>query len=187
MNRLFVRKKRYGEDPFVFLSELDANKDRIFVFFSVFTSASARARTSRSFPCSPLFFTLISSLLHALRIRRDGSVKQSKRKRLKNVFILLQKLGCDLILNSNANEDKCRVCNGDGENCRTHKGVNTEDGDGELYLYYALFNLSHLESEQQFFSKQVHSLERLQYTNYFNSVFILRFHPILLYLFRFRI
>lgn len=87
VNRLFARKKRYGEDPFVLLSEMGANKDRIFVFFSIFTSASARARararTSRSFPCSPLFFTLISNLLHALRIRRDGPVEQSRRKRLK--------------------------------------------------------------------------------------------------------
>ena len=53
----------------------------------------------------------------------------------KKVFIfLLQKLGCDLILNSTAKEDKCRVCNGIGENCKTHKGVTTDVGDGELYF-----------------------------------------------------
>lgn len=40
-----------------------------------------------------------------------------------------EKLGCDLILNSNAKEDKCRVCNGNGENCKTYKDINTEDGD----------------------------------------------------------
>ena len=44
----------------------------------------------------------------------------------------MQKLGCDLILNSNAKEDKCRVCNGNGDTCRTHSGVNTEEGDGEF-------------------------------------------------------
>ena len=53
----------------------------------------------------------------------------------KKVFIfLLQKLGCDLILNSTAKEDKCRVCNGIGENCKTHKGVTTDVGDGESYF-----------------------------------------------------
>ncbi|XP_058965493.2 papilin isoform X2 [Pocillopora verrucosa] len=41
-----------------------------------------------------------------------------------------EKLGCDLILNSNAKEDKCRVCNGKGQNCKTQKGVNKEEGDG---------------------------------------------------------
>ncbi|XP_073248460.1 papilin-like isoform X2 [Porites lutea] len=41
-----------------------------------------------------------------------------------------EKLGCDLILNSTAKEDKCRVCNGIGENCKTHKGVTTDVGDG---------------------------------------------------------
>ena len=49
-------------------------------------------------------------------------------------IFLLQKLGCDLILNSTAKEDKCRVCNGIGENCKTHKGVTTDVGDGELYF-----------------------------------------------------
>lgn len=50
------------------------------------------------------------------------------------LIFLLQKLGCDLILNSTAKEDKCRVCNGIGENCKTHKGVTTDAGDGELYF-----------------------------------------------------
>ena len=41
-----------------------------------------------------------------------------------------QKLGCDLILNSNSKEDQCRVCNGNGGSCKTYKDINKEDGDG---------------------------------------------------------
>ncbi|EDO43067.1 predicted protein, partial [Nematostella vectensis] len=39
-------------------------------------------------------------------------------------------LGCDLILNSKAKEDKCRVCNGNGENCRTVRGSYYDSGEG---------------------------------------------------------
>lgn len=45
-------------------------------------------------------------------------------------FVPFQKLGCDLILNSNAKEDQCRVCNGNGGSCKTYKYINNEDGNG---------------------------------------------------------
>ena len=35
----------------------------------------------------------------------------------------LKKAGCDLILGSDAKEDKCRVCNGRGIKCRTVNGT----------------------------------------------------------------
>ncbi|XP_076354138.1 papilin-like [Tachypleus tridentatus] len=36
-------------------------------------------------------------------------------------------VGCDMILGSNAKEDKCRVCGGDGSSCRTATGVVSDD------------------------------------------------------------
>jgi hypothetical protein len=42
----------------------------------------------------------------------------------------LKKAGCDLILGSNAKEDKCRVCNGRGNNCRTIQNVYRKKAKG---------------------------------------------------------
>jgi len=46
-----------------------------------------------------------------------------------------EKLGCDLILNSNAKEDQCRVCNGNGGSCKTYKYINNEDGNGYKEIF----------------------------------------------------
>lgn len=35
----------------------------------------------------------------------------------------LQHVGCDRVLGSDAKEDKCRVCGGDGSSCETIEGV----------------------------------------------------------------
>lgn len=35
--------------------------------------------------------------------------------------IMLQKVGCDWKLDSNATEDRCGVCHGDGTSCKTVK------------------------------------------------------------------
>ena len=32
-------------------------------------------------------------------------------------------VGCDMMLGSPAQEDKCRICGGNGESCRTEKGL----------------------------------------------------------------
>jgi len=49
---------------------------------------------------------------------------------------VLQHVGCDRILGSNAVEDKCRVCGGDDSACETIHGVVNIDleeaGDCEL-------------------------------------------------------
>lgn len=37
-------------------------------------------------------------------------------------LISLQSVGCDLILGSDAEEDKCRICGGDGSTCNTITG-----------------------------------------------------------------
>lgn len=45
---------------------------------------------------------------------------------------VLQKVGCDWQVDSEAEEDKCGVCHGDGKLCSTQKGYyNNTDGDGE--------------------------------------------------------
>ena len=31
------------------------------------------------------------------------------------------------------------MCNGNGENCKTYKDINTEDGDGKLYYMFVVF------------------------------------------------
>ena len=36
---------------------------------------------------------------------------------------MLQRVGCDRVLGSDAVEDKCRVCGGDGSGCETVRGV----------------------------------------------------------------
>ena len=46
------------------------------------------------------------------------------------VYRLSKAMGCDLILESNAREDNCRVCNGNNRNCVTHKGHYDRIGDG---------------------------------------------------------
>ncbi|XP_055618805.1 papilin isoform X1 [Toxorhynchites rutilus septentrionalis] len=49
-----------------------------------------------------------------------------------------QAVGCDMMLGSNAKEDKCRVCRGDGSGCRTVTGVldmnNLQVGYNDLLL-----------------------------------------------------
>lgn len=37
------------------------------------------------------------------------------------------KVGCDGVLNSNKEEDKCRVCGGDGSDCNTITGTLDEE------------------------------------------------------------
>ncbi|XP_022252622.1 papilin-like [Limulus polyphemus] len=41
--------------------------------------------------------------------------------------VFAEPVGCDMILGSNAKEDKCRVCGGDGSSCRTVTGVVSDD------------------------------------------------------------
>lgn len=47
-----------------------------------------------------------------------------KKGELKDV--MLQKVGCDWIFDSDAIEDKCGVCKGDGTKCRPVEGVYNE-------------------------------------------------------------
>lgn len=39
------------------------------------------------------------------------------------LLLLPQHVGCDRVLGSDAKEDKCRVCGGDGSSCETIEGV----------------------------------------------------------------
>lgn len=56
--------------------------------------------------------------------------KESQITALISNLLLLKKAGCDLILGSDAKEDKCRVCNGGGNNCRTIQNIYTGYGIG---------------------------------------------------------
>lgn len=40
---------------------------------------------------------------------------------------VLQRVGCDNILGSNALEDSCGVCKGNNSDCTTHKGLYAKD------------------------------------------------------------
>lgn len=44
-----------------------------------------------------------------------------------------QKVGCDWKLDSNATEDRCGICHGDGTSCKTvkdkYKGQQSEEGE----------------------------------------------------------
>lgn len=45
--------------------------------------------------------------------------------------VLLQHVGCDWVVDSEAEEDKCGICMGDGKQCTTMHGVyKRRDGHG---------------------------------------------------------
>lgn len=50
--------------------------------------------------------------------------------------LLLKHVGCDNILGSDAKEDRCRVCGGDGSTCEATEGLFNESlpRGGETYL-----------------------------------------------------
>lgn len=50
-------------------------------------------------------------------------------------FFVVQHVGCDMLLGSDAREDACRECGGDGSDCNTVTGVfDTDDLQvGELF------------------------------------------------------
>jgi len=76
---------------------------------------------------------------------------------------VLQHVGCDRILGSNAVEDKCRVCGGDGSSCETIHGViNVDlenDGDCKLtFVHFAQTSKTHIPQNY------THSTNTLQTT-----------------------
>lgn len=59
--------------------------------------------------------------------------------------MMLQKVGCDWVFDSDAIEDKCGVCKGDGTKCRPVEGVYNETKITSRKLYIL----------SNFFSKRV--------------------------------
>lgn len=47
-------------------------------------------------------------------------------------YTFFQHVGCDLVVDSNAKEDICGVCQGDGSQCKTFQGLYTrQEGAGK--------------------------------------------------------
>ena len=58
-----------------------------------------------------------------------------------NVFsVCFQHVGCDRVLGSDAVEDKCRVCGGDGSTCETIHGSVVDPMHSEGDCKYTLIN-----------------------------------------------
>lgn len=52
-----------------------------------------------------------------------------------NFNLIIQHVGCDWVIDSDAREDKCGICLGNGEQCDTISGVyNKTTGSGILLL-----------------------------------------------------
>lgn len=61
------------------------------------------------------------------------SVRQCNSSWSTNFVYVKQKVGCDWTVDSDAKEDKCGVCHGNGEQCDTILGFyNTTTGSGEV-------------------------------------------------------
>lgn len=52
-----------------------------------------------------------------------GSGLQGPTRMANIALLLFQHVGCDRVLGSDAKEDKCRVCGGDGSSCETIEGI----------------------------------------------------------------
>ena len=65
---------------------------------------------------------------------------------MNNTDDVLQHVGCDRVLGSNAVEDKCRVCGGDDSSCETIRGVINidleNDGDCRLTVVFYLLQVT---------------------------------------------
>ena len=67
---------------------------------------------------------------------------------LSEVYDLFQHVGCDGELGSAAEEDKCRVCGGDGSSCHTISGMvdRSLPKGGKIQYYFHVCPNSHLHA-----------------------------------------
>lgn len=106
-------------------------------------SVSGALLKSSQKPCEIWFSKLFQShksRINEVRVYEDWMISNftcnGKTWNDLNVLRLcLQKVGCDWQVDSDAVEDKCGVCLGDGKLCSTQRGFyNVTDGDGGLRL-----------------------------------------------------